>query len=317
VLPDYRSITFLYHAGAGSGLAGKLAPQVAEMIQASFPSAKLELVESKSREHIKEVGSGSSSDLIVCLSGDGSLHDIAQALARRTDSARPTLAVVPAGSGNDYARSLGLPLDTLKAAALLRECEPIKADVGLVNDTYFLETLSFGVDAAVALNTEDLRLSTKARGTRLYAHAAINAIMHELVAHEVKVRMQGFAGEEKDAVEELELEALILAVQNGPTYGGGFKVAPGASIVDGMFDVYMATNVGKLTALYYLSKMKGGKHESLKAFSYYRCSHLELEFTEQLPVQCDGERLLGSSFTVDVVPAALDVLALPSASACR
>lgn len=296
---DYRSILLLYHTGAGSGLAGRVVPEVAQALQALYPHAQLEMVETKSKEHIKEIGRSSKHQVIFCLSGDGSVHDLGQALVERKDPERPILASIPAGSGNDYARTLGFPLDPLKAVAILPECEPVKVDVGKVNDTYFLETLSFGMDAAVALNTEDLRLTTKTRGTLLYAHAAINAIIHDFSAHQIKVKLPD---------EEFTLTSLLLAVQNGQTYGGGFRVAPRASITDGLLDVYFVSGISKPTALYYLTKMKGGKHEQLKGCTYYSTPEIILEFAEQPPAQCDGERLLGTTFTVSVLPAAIEVL---------
>jgi len=296
---EYRSITLLYHAGSGSGMGGRVAPQVVEALRVLYPTAELEVVETKSKEHIREVGATCCCNLLLCLSGDGSVHDLAQSLVNRSDDQKPILAPLPSGSGNDYARTLRIPLDPLKAVAILPECEPVKVDVGRVNDTYFLETLSFGVDAAVALNTEELRITTKARGGVLYAHAAINAIIHEFDAHHVMVRL----GEE-----EFSLDTLLLAVQNGPTYGGGFKVAPHASIVDGMLDMYIASGIRKPTALYYLMQMKTGKHERLKGFSYYKTSRVEMEFSKQPPAQCDGERLLGQKFSIDVLPAAIEVL---------
>ncbi len=307
-LSEYQTITLLVHVGAGSGLSGGVAAQVAEGVRALCNHACVEVIESRSKQHVTEIGRTSAADLIVCLSGDGTLHDVAQSLVDRPSGARPTLAVIPAGSGNDYALTLGMPLDPLKALAALPGCQPVTVDVGRVNSTYFLETLSFGVDAAVALNTEELRLSTKTRGARLYARAAVSAILREFNAHEVLI---------KQGESERRLSALILAVQNGPTYGGGFKVAPRASITDSLLDVYTASNIGKLKGLYYLSQMKGGKHEHLKGFSSFQTAKLELEFTKELPVQCDGERLTGTHFAIEVVPAALDVLAAPSAVACR
>lgn len=304
-LPPYKKVTLLVHVSAGSGAGGRLAAQVAEGVKSTFSESAVEIIETKSKEHIESIGLTSEANLIICLTGDGSIHDLAQTLICRPRGERPTIATIPAGSGNDYARSLGMPSDPLKALALLPSCSPLEADVGKVNSVYFLETLSFGVDAAVALNTEDLRLTTQTRGLRLYARAAISAIFNELNTHTVQVTI----GEE-----EFSLEALILAVQNGPTYGSGFKVAPRASITDGMLDVCTVTGVGKLTALYYLSQMKSGKHENLKGFSYYRTPRLQLKFSEQLPIQCDGERLLGTEFAIEVVPRALDVLASSSAA---
>ena len=296
---DYRSITLLYHAGSGSGMGGKVVSQATEAIRALYANAELEVIETKSKEHIREVGRISQADLLLCLSGDGSVHDLAQSLVVRADEKRPVLVSIPAGSGNDYARTLGFPLDPLKTIALLPECEPAKVDVGRVNDIYFLETLSFGMDAAVAINTEELRLTTKARGTRLYAHAAIKAILHEFNEHQIKVRT---------ADEEFSVNSLLLAVQNGPTYGGGFRVAPRASIVDGMLDMYIVSGIRKPTALYYLTQMKSGKHEQLKGVSYYRVPQVELEFSEQPPAQCDGEKITGNKFAVTVMSAAIEVL---------
>ncbi|MDR2035266.1 MAG: diacylglycerol kinase family lipid kinase [Coriobacteriales bacterium] len=304
MLPDYRSIALLVHAGAGSGLGGRVAAQVAQGIHAVFADAKLEIIETRSKEHIKEFGRTTEADLIVCLSGDGSLHDIAQSLVRRAEGERPTLVPIPAGSGNDYARTLGLPLDPLKAAVALAECRPFKVDVGCVNSTFFLETLSFGMDAAVAIKTEELRLATKARGFLLYTHAAIDAIIHDFAAHKATVRMDD---------REFSCDTIIFAVQNGPTYGGGYQVAPHASIVDGMLDVYIITGVNRPAAIYYLTQIKTGKHERLKGVSYHKTSHLQLEFAEQVPAQCDGEQLLGLTFDISVLPGALDVLAVPSA----
>lgn len=302
----YREVTLLVHAGAGSGTGGRYALQVTEGVRTAFADAEVDVVMTGSKEHIKHIGRTSTADLIVCLTGDGSVHDLAQTLVGRPEGTRPTVAVVPAGSGNDFARTLGMPLDPAAAVAALAECVPVKADVGRVNSTYFLETLSFGVDAAVALNTEELRKATQARGTYLYARAAVSAILHEFDSHRVEIRTADGGS---------TLDTLILAVQNGPTYGGGFRVAPRASITDGVLDVYTISGISKPVALYYLSQMKGGKHERLKGTRHFTTAHLELTFTEQAPIQCDGERLLGLEFAIDVVPAALDVLASPASVA--
>lgn len=300
--PQYQNITLLYHSNAGSGEGGKAVSQVTEGLQSLFPDASLEVCETQSKQHIRDIGSSSTADLIVCLTGDGSIHDLAQTLVGRPENNRPVVAVIPAGSGNDFARTLGMPLDQAKALELLPSCKKVTADVGRVNDVYFVETLSFGVDAAVALNTEELRSKVKTRGLRLYARAAVTAVLTELNAHKVHIKMPQ---------EEFDLDTLICAVQNGQTYGSGFKIAPRASITDGMLDVYTAAGIGKLKALYYLSQMKTGTHEKLKGISSYRTSHLELTFEEQLPIQCDGERLLGHTFVIDVVPLAWDVLVAP------
>ena len=307
-LAQYKKVTLLFHASAGSGAGGKHLPQVVERVRTLFFHAELEMVETQSKEHIVNLGQTSTADLILCLTGDGSVHDLAQNLVGRPRGERPVVALLPAGSGNDYARTLGIPLDPLKALAVLGDCVPTLVDVGCVNQIYFLETLSFGVDAAVALNTEELRRKTGSRGLRLYARAAVSAIIHELNPHKVRAQVEG---------RELTLNPLILAIQNGRTYGSGFMVAPNASVTDGKLDGYYCSDISKLTALYYLFRMKNGRHENLKHFSHFSTDTLELELEEQVPIQCDGERLLGRKFSISVVPKALEVLALPTAPACK
>ncbi|MDR2672221.1 MAG: diacylglycerol kinase family lipid kinase [Coriobacteriales bacterium] len=303
---QYSRITLLVNPKAGSGTGARVALLVETAVRETLTHATIEVVQSQSSAHVKELAEHSDADLILCVSGDGTLHDLAQALMCRPAAERPAIATVPAGSGNDYARTLGVSLDPRKALASLDDWQEIRADVGRVDNgqesTYFLETLSFGVDAAVALNTETRRQASQSQGFRLYAGAAVDAILHELVAHKARYRIDDKC---------FEHDLVILAIQNGPTYGSGFLVAPRARITDGVLDVYTARDIGRLKGLYYLSRMKGGKHERLKGFANYRARHIEVAFDEPVPIQCDGEKLEGRSFTIDVIPSALEVLTVP------
>jgi diacylglycerol kinase family enzyme len=155
------------------------------------------------------------------------------------------------------------------------------------------------VDAAIAINTVQLRKTTKARGTMLYAHAAIISILSDLKANHVRLTIDG---------QQSEKDLLICAIQNGKTYGGGFKVAPRAKITDGKLNVCMATRTNPVKALYALAKMKNGKHESLNIFSDYEAQELTLDFDQHVPSQCDGEELPGTHFEVGIIPATLDVV---------
>ncbi|MDR2108462.1 MAG: hypothetical protein LBP28_03250, partial [Coriobacteriales bacterium] len=213
MVPNAHSqISALVNPAAGSGRGARVLPLVKAALKASFPAAEIQVIATQSREHIFELGRSVKADLLLCVGGDGSVHDLAQTLISRPASQRPALAFIPVGSGNDYARTLGMPLEPLAALHALRDCQLVQVDVGKVNDRYFLETLSFGADAAVALKTEEMRLTSKERGTRLYTRAAINTIIHDLVQHKAHCRI----GEQS-----FECEFLIFAVQNGPTYGSG------------------------------------------------------------------------------------------------
>ncbi len=119
---------------------------------------------------------------VITVGGDGLVHEVANGLMRINAVDRPQLAVVPLGSGNDYAETLGMTRARNVEDALSRifdyHVEPM--DVGCVNGEYFVETLSFGVDAAIALDTVERRRRTGRTGTLLYLESGIDQILHHL-----------------------------------------------------------------------------------------------------------------------------------------
>ena len=102
-IAKYAKITLLVNPASGSGYGGQVLQWAEPLLARLFPQASVQTVVSQSKEHIQEVARSSKADLLVCVSGDGSVHDLAQPLMRRPPADRPVLAVVPVGSGNDYA----------------------------------------------------------------------------------------------------------------------------------------------------------------------------------------------------------------------
>jgi YegS/Rv2252/BmrU family lipid kinase len=255
--------------------------------------------------------------MLVIVGGDGTVHDVAQGVMQRPRQERPVMAVVSVGSGNDYARTLGMPRDVAGILAQLKGAAVMPVDVGRCaildaslpgasQEVFFLETMSFGVDAAVALRTVELRRATHAKGLRLYAHAAVSAIIAELADFHAVFTIDGVSYED---------DLLIFAIQNGPTYGSGFRVAPKALADDGVLDVCVSRRIGTMRALHALSRMKAGTHEALPSFQTWRARGLEVAIDRDLSIQCDGERISGRRFKIDIVPGALDMLAATGGSA--
>ena len=298
-MKNVRSITVVINPAAGNNTGTRIKPDVERLFRDIFPEHDIDFTEPGSKDQAIALGAKSQSDLIVVVSGDGTLHDLAQGILSRPRAERPALSIIPIGSGNDYARTLDVSKDPLAAIRALASGVRVSADVGKCNQTWFLETLSFGADAAVAIKTIDLRKTTHTSGALLYAHAAVIAILKELRAHHIRYRIDG---------QDLEDELLILAVQNGPTYGGGFRIAPKATITDGLLDVCTSTKVGTLKALFFLFSIFNGKHEGYKSFRTYRAKSLTVDLDEPVPVQCDGEAQQGIHFEIAVVPDALDVI---------
>ena len=122
---------------------------------------------------------GGSCDTVVALGGDGIIHEVVNGLIRIPEDRRPCLAVVPLGSGNDFARTLGMPRNHPDRAlrAIARGARR-QFDLGCVNGTYFMQTLSFGLDAAIALATMERRAKNGAHGTRLFAATGFDVLAH-------------------------------------------------------------------------------------------------------------------------------------------
>ncbi|MDR0350528.1 MAG: diacylglycerol kinase family lipid kinase [Coriobacteriales bacterium] len=283
-------------SNSGSRLWGGVRPR----FEALFSDCTRRVIETTSREHSIELGETAKADLIIAVGGDGSVHSIAQGIMHRPRDERPTLGVLPIGSGNDFARSLGISFAPKRALAQLSDGVTASVDVGRCNDIFFLETLSIGVDAAVAIKTVELRKSARDRGLLLYARAAISAILHELRAHHFSITTkEGLV---------LDEELLICAIQNGQTYGGGFRITPEARLNDGQLDICVVNQTSTLFALYALALLSRGKHEHLSIVRSFKTKALHIEIADEIAIQCDGEAVQGKSFDIELLPDALEVL---------
>lgn len=246
---------------------------------------------------------GESFDTVFALGGDGLVHEIVNGLMQIEKEKRPTLGVFPAGQGNDFARSLGLPLDPMRVFDELVKLVPETIDIGQVNDVYFAETLSFGIDAAIALETMERRRTTNKTGTILYLESGFNQIKNHLHPATASVTVDGKAYP--------ELSFYTFAVQNGTTYGGGFKICPQAKLDDGLFNICYATPpLSKFEAARLFMKAKDGKHVDDPHIHFMEGKDITLTFDKIVPTQIDGEPLQAYEYHISIIPQALKVLHL-------
>ncbi len=242
-------------------------------------------------------------DTVLALGGDGVIHEVVNGLMRLPASARPQLGVIPLGSGNDYARTLGMVKNDVEGAfAQLVRGTVRELEVGRVNGVHFMQTLSFGLDAAIALDTTDRRAAnTSQEGEALFVTSGLKILSRAKGGFPCTASF--------DDERPVDLKTLIFAVQVGPTYGGGFRICPDADPGDGLLDV--CYNVKKpllphLLALFGLAR--SGRHARSSVVSLRHIRHAALDFAEEPPCQVDGERLQGTHFEIDVIPRALHVV---------
>jgi diacylglycerol kinase family enzyme len=173
--------------------------------------------------------------------------------------------------------------------------------VGSCNGEYFDETLSFGLDAGIALGTVDLRTRIHMGGTPLYLASGVNQLLFHLDSYHFQATLDGGR--------EIGGETPMIAVQLGPTYGGGFRICPDAKLDDGLFDLCWADTASLPRAISIFLRAKNGKHVNCPEIHFERASSIHLEFDRRPPVQMDGEAHIAESYDIRLHPHALEVLA--------
>ncbi len=293
-------------AQSGKGLA--CARRAHELLSKAFgPDEQLELFFTQRPGSAKELLATQAKQYscVIALGGDGVIHEVANGLMACEGGCR-TLGIIPAGSGNDYARTLGMSERVEKAVEQLMQKRLQVVDLGCVNGEYFTQTLSFGLDAAIALGTMERRKKTGKHGTMLYLEEGLHQLRHmQMYPYELELR------DEQGALScACKGDGLLLAVQNGPTYGGGFLITPSASPSDGLLDLCLVNGpVGALHATAVFLRAKNGVHVNSPIVEFHRASSLTLNFTEAAPpCQVDGEPLSARRYEIGVESLALNVL---------
>lgn len=231
---------------------------------------------------------------LVVVGGDGMVHIGANATA----CSGVPLGIVPAGTGNDFARLLGLPMhDPEGAVDVVLTEDTHELDAGQVEDTWFAGVLSAGFDSMVNERANRMRWP---RGRARYNLS----ILAELsVFHPVRFRLS-LDGE------VVEHEAMLVAVGNGVSYGGGMRVCPGARVDDGTFQVTVLERVSKVEFLRVFPKVYSGSHVDHPRVRVYQARDVMLDATGVV-AYADGERLGALPMRARAVPGALTVLCPP------
>jgi diacylglycerol kinase (ATP) len=244
------------------------------------------------RRHAAEV------DVVAVVGGDGTLNASAPALL---ETGLPLL-VIPAGTANDLARTLGIPLTPTGAAALLRDGAIRRIDLGLVNDIpYFnVASLGFGVDLTRAL-THD---SKRRWGVLGYAIAAIRALS----------RLRPFTAWITQGGVTYVSRTVHVAVGNGRHFGGGMTVAENARIDDGRLDVFSLEVSSVWGLLRLLPALRSGRHHAWVGVHGMSGETVEIRTRRRRSVNADGEITTHTPASFRVLPQAVQVFA-PNRSA--
>jgi len=209
---------------------------------------------------------------LIAVGGDGLVHTVLQAVAQTGVG----IAVVPAGTGNDFARALNMPMDSpTEIVDRVLTTLPHPIDLGLANQRFFGAILSTGFDSVVNERANAMKWP---HGRMCYNIA----IARELPVF--KPRQYRFAIDD----ETFETEAMLVAVANAASYGGGMKICPQADLNDGWLDVLILKPLSKLEFLRVFPRVYSGTHVNHPAVVIRRARSVEIE--ADAISYADGER---------------------------
>lgn len=289
-------ITLLVNPISGKGRGSALGRRVAEILRKA--GANVEVLETRSFEQTVETAEATTTkacDVLAAVGGDGTAHAVANGLCRSPEALRPPMGIIPCGRGNDFAINLGIA-DFETACKTLVGGSRRRVDVGRTDAGIFLGVAGAGFDSQVARRAQ--RGVPWLPGTAVYIYSVLRTLTD---FRTIPARVTYDAG-------EYEGPMTFAAVGNTDRYGGGMRIAPHASIEDGLLDLCLVKEVSRATLLRMFPRVFSGAHLDHPKVFYTKTKSVTIESSEPAEVFADGEFMQTVPARIEVVPAALEVM---------
>ncbi|CAN5387284.1 diacylglycerol kinase [soil metagenome] len=288
-----REISLLTNPTAGKGRGARTRDLVLPRLRAA--GLKVTTIAGRDADEALDLARGrvakGTEALVVC-GGDGLVNLAVQALA----STATPLGVIPAGTGNDVGRYLGLSKkDPIAAAERVIIGSTRNIDLARTGGRYYVTVLAAGFAAVVNERANAMRWP---RGQMRYNLATLA----ELRTFEPLAYTRSLDGVER------RLAAMLVAVGNGPSFGGGLRITEGALLDDGLLDVVIIKPMSKPQLVRTYPKLFKGTHTEHPQYEHHRVSRVTVA-AAGIVAYADGERFAPLPLTIECVPAALQVIA--------
>lgn len=262
---------FVVNPAAGNGRARRV------IARAALPGSAEVVVSASSLDAEEQAYRGAVDGFspVVAVGGDGTVQQVANGLLRCPEP--PPLGIVPAGSGNDFIRTLRLPNDPEVAIRLAWSGAAAPIDVGVCNGRHFLNVAGVGLDTKVAA-----AVNTRADGSRGRLTYVVEALreLRRYENPELTLQLDGTV---------VTTRSLLVAIGNGRYFAGGMKVCPAADPTDGWLDVTIGGDLGRLETLALLPTIFVGQHGRHRKVTAHRVRRMGIEGPAGMAVQLDGE----------------------------
>ncbi len=286
------SLALIVNPSAGGGRAGRTLPGVEAALRERQLDYRVE--RTRSLEHARELARAAAAggDTAVAFGGDGLIGAVAGELNDRDG----VLGVLPGGRGNDFARTLGIPLEPRAACDILAGGAVRALDLGEAGGRTFIGIASCGFDSDANRIANEARLI---RGNLVYAYGALRALA-SWQPTTFSLRCDG--GEPRRAV------GYTVAAANSKAYGGGMWLAPAAALDDGLLDVVIVGHVPKLRFLRLLPTVFKGRHVLQPNVEVFRAKEIEISAERPFTLYADGDPIASLPVKVRALPGAVKVI---------
>lgn len=292
---------FIVNKVSGNGRALKIWDQIEKMLKEKNVYYCVRFTQKSKHATIlvQELISKENVTVIVAVGGDGTIHEVINGLV----GTNIPLGVIPAGSGNDFSRGLGVPLKHDEALERILSGKPKIIDIGYINSTYFCTVAGIGFDGEVAQATNVSMykkfLNFIRMGQLSYIISALN-VLFRFKPMDISIMI--------DKTHYKIQKVWLVAVANLPFYGGGLVICPKAKSDDGLFEICIVQGMSKWEFVRLFPLAFNGNHTSSPSVQIIKGKELEIYSPTPLLIHGDGEVIGQTPARIRIEPCALYVI---------
>jgi diacylglycerol kinase (ATP) len=240
---------------------------------------------------------------VVAVGGDGTIHEVTSALIKENEHKKSLLGVIPAGTGNDFARAHSIPIKPLEALEVILEGHSVTIDMLATETRTAVNSFGTGVDAEIVKMTNEASYKKWLNRIGLGKLSYLISTIRQLFLYKPCTAYLNIDGKTV-AIPNMWLTATT----NIPYYGGSMKICPHAVPDDGTFDIFVISSKRRWTLITALLSVYSGKHVHHPAVSFYEGKHIQISADRPLLVQVDGEMDCAFPLAISILPGILTVI---------
>jgi len=280
---------FIINPVAGKGHASSYIPAIHNHFRGKTEEYHIEITQNPG--HAKDIAAWYAEKgnyKIYSAGGDGTLNEVLNGMAGSGCS----LGVLPAGSGNDFIKSIYKSRDygDILEKTINGDVTPI--DCGIINERYFINIMSVGLDAEVGYYSGIINKKLHLAGMLSYLLGIVVALIKGKIKFPVKLTF--------DDSETIETRIALAACTNGKYYGGGFIPVPTTEFNDGILDVCFVEAKSLPEILYLIPKYMKGKHTKMKGVNFRKIEKMSIESEDELKINVEGELFLAKKADIQI-----------------